>query len=63
MIETSDLAFTFFHENSDLEKDVLPAVARHGHLRMYPHEGYWNTINTQKDLLELRQEWEKEGLI
>lgn len=38
---------------SDLERDVLPALARAGQLYAYRHDGFWRSMDTYKDALEL----------
>lgn len=49
---------------SDLEKDVLPSVAAAGSLYAYRHDGFWKSMDTYKDAVELsalcsdgRQPW------
>ena len=37
----------------DLERDVLPALAKDNELFMYKHEGFWKSMDTYKDALEL----------
>ena len=37
----------------DLERDVLPALGRAGHLYAYRHRGFWKSMDTYKDALEL----------
>jgi glucose-1-phosphate cytidylyltransferase len=37
----------------DLERDVLPALAKRNELFMYKHEGFWKSMDTYKDALEL----------
>jgi glucose-1-phosphate cytidylyltransferase len=37
----------------DLERDVLPALAAAGELYAYRHEGFWRSMDTYKDALEL----------
>lgn len=37
----------------DLERDILPAVAAGGELRAHRHTGYWRSLDTLKDLLEV----------
>jgi glucose-1-phosphate cytidylyltransferase len=37
----------------DLEADVLPALARRGQLQAYRHEGFWKSMDTQKDVVEM----------
>ena len=42
-----------FPEKGSLENDVLPLLARQGKLKAYKHEGFWQTVNTTKDLEEV----------
>ena len=37
----------------DLEQDVLPALAAAGELYAYRHSGFWRSMDTYKDALEL----------
>ena len=37
----------------DLERDVLPALAEAGELFAYRHTGFWKSMDTYKDALEL----------
>lgn len=37
----------------DLERDVLPALGRAGQLYAYPHPGFWRSMDTYKDSVEL----------
>ena len=37
----------------DLERQVLPALAAHGELYAYAHPGFWKSLDTYKDSLEL----------
>jgi glucose-1-phosphate cytidylyltransferase len=41
-------------EGEDLERDVLPALAGRRLLFSYRHEGFWRSLDTHKDALELR---------
>jgi glucose-1-phosphate cytidylyltransferase len=43
------------HEGDDLERDVLPALSRERELYVYRHPGFWMSVDTQKDLLEMRR--------
>lgn len=38
---------------NDLEREVLPALAAAGELYAYRHEGFWRSLDTYKDALEL----------
>lgn len=37
----------------DLERDVLPAIAAAGELYVYNHNGFWKSMDTYKDALDL----------
>lgn len=40
-------------EGQDLEREVLPALARRGSVGAYRHEGFWKSMDTYKDRQEL----------
>lgn len=40
-------------EGVDLEREVLPSLAQHGELFAFEHEGFWRSMDTYKDSLEL----------
>lgn len=40
-------------EGDDLERDVLPALSARGELYSYCHSGFWRSLDTYKDALEL----------
>jgi glucose-1-phosphate cytidylyltransferase len=41
------------YPGADLERDVLPAMARDGVLHAFRHGGFWRSLDTYKDLQEL----------
>ncbi len=43
-------------DSSILEVDVLPELARSGKLGFYKHEGFWQPVDTMRDLERLRSE-------
>jgi glucose-1-phosphate cytidylyltransferase len=45
-------AFDYW-SGDDLERQVLPALANAGELYAYPHRGFWRSMDTYKDALEL----------
>jgi len=53
--------FDFLSENPTLnfEKDVLPRLAAGSHLAIYPHAGYWQCMDTLRDVEFLNEEWER----
>lgn len=38
---------------ADLEREVLPALAARGLLFAFPHDGFWRSLDTYKDAVEL----------
>jgi glucose-1-phosphate cytidylyltransferase len=40
-------------DGDDLERQVLPALVAAGELYVYPHVGFWRSMDTYKDALEL----------
>lgn len=55
--------FVFDHDVFDswhghnLEREVLPRLARAGQLHMYRHRGFWHSMDTYKDQQELDRLW------
>ncbi len=46
-------------EYSNLETQVLPHLAAQGQLMMYRHTGFWKSMNTMKDNIELEKMWQE----
>jgi glucose-1-phosphate cytidylyltransferase len=44
-----------------LEQDLLPALARQGQLTVYRHSGFWRSMDTYKETVELSALAEAEG--
>jgi glucose-1-phosphate cytidylyltransferase len=44
-------------EGDNLERDILPALAGRGELRMFRHSGFWKSMDTYKDHVELEGSW------
>jgi glucose-1-phosphate cytidylyltransferase len=44
-----------------LERDLLPALGRGGRLYAYRHDGFWRSMDTHKDVLDLNRLAEEEG--
>ncbi|HEV2952584.1 MAG TPA: sugar phosphate nucleotidyltransferase [Candidatus Dormibacteraeota bacterium] len=49
-------------EGENLERDILPALAAAGRLRVYQHYGFWRSMDTHKDQLELDVLWAPHAL-
>lgn len=47
----------FDYKGKDLEKDILPAVARDRLLYAYKHTGFWRCMDHQKDYTQLNELW------
>lgn len=46
---------------TSLEQDVLPALADSGKVYVYRHEGFWRSMDTHKDVMELNALADEEG--
>lgn len=44
-------------QGHNLEREVLPELAKHGHLHLYRHRGFWRSMDTYKDQQELDKVW------
>lgn len=53
--------FQFLSDDIQLnfEKDVLPELARKDQLAMHAHAGYWQCMDTIRDMELLNEEWQK----
>lgn len=45
-------------DSLNFEKEVLPSLAEKGELAVYPHDGYWQCMDTIRDMEVLQGEWE-----
>ena len=46
---------------ASLEQDVLPALADNGRVYVYRHQGFWRSMDTHKDVMDLNALAEEEG--
>ena len=44
-------------ESCDLETDVLPRMAKEKEVMVYKHDGHWDCIDHERDLIHLNQLW------
>lgn len=53
--------FDYLHEGDDciLEKSPLVDLAADGELMVYPHEGFWQCVDTYRELEVLNELWEQ----
>lgn len=59
VFERGVLDYISHDENADLEKETLPKLAAEGQLMMYPHNGFWASMDTFKEAQTLTELWEK----
>ncbi|UCG22940.1 MAG: NTP transferase domain-containing protein [Chloroflexota bacterium] len=57
LFEREALRLMSSDDDVDLENDVLPKLARKGQLMIYRHHGFWQSMNTMKDNLQLEELW------
>jgi glucose-1-phosphate cytidylyltransferase len=51
--------FDYLDDASVLEREPLARLAEDGQLAVYPHHGFWTSMDTYRDVLELNQMWER----
>lgn len=51
--------FDYLDENSVLEEEPMRQLTKEGQLAVYPYEGFWTSMDTYRDYLELNKIWEK----
>jgi len=49
--------FDYLDENSILEQEPLAQLAKDGELAVYQHKGFWKSMDTYRDFLELNKMW------
>src|SRR3989344_116438 len=53
--------FDYIKEGDELEKEVLGKLAKEKQLAAYRHNGFWKSMNTEKDYLEFEEIFKKGG--
>lgn len=48
-------------DDVNLETEVLPRLAARGELMIYRHRGFWQSMNTMKDNIELEKIWQTDA--
>ena len=51
--------FDYLDDNCVLEQEPLARLAEDGELAVYKHRGFWKSMDTYRDFLELNQMWER----
>jgi glucose-1-phosphate cytidylyltransferase len=59
VFERAALGYFGGPDRLDLEREVLPQLAADDQLRMYPHSGFWASMDTFKEAQELNELWER----
>jgi glucose-1-phosphate cytidylyltransferase len=57
LFERSVLEMMSDGDEVSLEKDILPILAEKNQLMIYRHKGFWQSMNTMKDNLQLEEIW------
>ena len=50
-------AFDYLTESSNLERDAMPKLAKEGELAVYEHRGFWQAMDTYKEVEEFNRQW------
>ncbi len=59
LFERQVLDFISDGDDVSLEMDVLPALSSESQLVIYRHQGFWQSMNTMKDNLQLEEMWQE----
>ena len=51
--------FRYMKKGYDLEKDVLRDLAKAKQIAAFKHSGFWKSMNTLKDVMELNELYKK----
>jgi len=54
--------FDYIEEGWDLERETFEALAKERQISAFKHTGFWKSMNTLKDTIELNEMWEKNDL-
>jgi|TARA_B100001964_G_C14033531_1_gene509367 glucose-1-phosphate cytidylyltransferase len=49
--------FSYIKEGCDLEKDAFEKLAEEKEIAAFSHKGFWKSMNTLKDVMELNELW------
>lgn len=50
-------AFAYMDDDAMFERGALPKLASAGELAVYEHAGYWQSMDTYRDMQALNEEW------
>ncbi len=51
--------FNYLDDNCVLEQEPFEKLARDRQATLYKHDGFWHSVDTYKDLLAVREVWER----
>jgi len=51
--------FNYLKDDWDLEKETFEELVKEGQINAFKHDGFWLTMNTFKDVIELNGLWDK----
>ena len=51
--------FNYLKEGYDLEKEAFEELAKEKQIAAFKHHGFWKSMNTFKDVVELNELWER----
>src|SRR3989338_4759272 len=51
--------FSYMRKNYDLEKETFAELAKANQIAAFKHKGFWKSMNTLKDVIELNEMYEK----
>src|SRR3989338_584438 len=54
--------FSFLKEGYDLEKEAFAELSRKREICAYRHDGFWKSMNTLKDVIELNEMWDAKNI-
>lgn len=54
--------FDYIKEGWDLEKETFESLARDRQISAFKHKGFWRSMNTLKDVMELNEMWKNNEL-
>jgi len=54
--------FNYMKEGWDLEKEIFKVLAKDRQIFAFKHNGFWKSMNTLKDVMELNEMWKKNEL-
>ena len=49
--------FEYLTNNSNLERDTMPKLAKDGQLAVFEHRGFWQAMDTYKEVEEFNRQW------